>query len=148
MKKHKHFPNYTASLITNARHLRQKMTNAEKKLWNHLRGKQMQLRFRRQIPFDQYILDFYCPKATLVIEVDGSQHYTKEGMKRDHMRDSYLQQHGLKVLRFSDRDVLMNISGVQQKIYEEIKGCLKINTKTNETPPQSSPKREGRNNRK
>jgi len=63
-------------------------------------------------------------------------------MKKDHRRDLYLQQQGLKVLRFSDRDVLMNISGVQQKIYEEIERCLKID----ETPPQSSPKRGGRNN--
>jgi very-short-patch-repair endonuclease len=135
MKKHKHFPNYTASLVRNARLLRRKMTNAETKLWNCLRGKQVQLHFRRQIPFHQYILDFYCPKANLVIEVDGGQHYTKEGIIIDQMRDSYLQQHGLKVLRVSDRDVLKNISGVQQKIYEEIESCLKIDTKTDETPP-------------
>jgi very-short-patch-repair endonuclease len=135
MKEHKHFPNYTASLVGNARLLRREMTNAERKLWNCLRGKQMKFNFRRQIPFDQYILDFYCPKANLVIEVDGGQHYTKEGIIRDQMRDSYLQQHGLKVLRVSDRDVLKNISGVQQKIYEEIESCLKIDTKTDETPP-------------
>ncbi len=91
----------------------------------------MKLPFRRQIPFDQYVLDFYCPKANLVIEVDGGQHYTKEGIQRDQRRDSYLQQHGLNVLRFSDRDVLMNISGVRQKIYEEIERYLKIE----ETPP-------------
>ena len=139
MKEHKHFPNYTASLVGNARLLRREMTNAERKLWNCLRGKQMKFNFRRQIPFDQYILDFYCPKANLVIEVDGGQHYTKEGIIRDQMRDSYLQQHGLKVLRVSDRDVLMNISGVHQKIYEEIESYLKVDTKIDETPPQSSP---------
>jgi very-short-patch-repair endonuclease len=139
MKKHTHFPHYTSSLIPHARRLRQNMTKAERKLWNYLRVKQMQFRFRRQIPFGQYILDFYCPKANLVIEVDGGQHYTKQGMKRDHRRDSYLQQHGLKVLRFSDRDVLRNISDVQQKIYEEIERCLK----KGETPPQSSPNRGG-----
>jgi very-short-patch-repair endonuclease len=75
--------------------------------------------------------------------VDGGQHYTKEGIIRDKRRDSYLQQHGLRILRFSDRDVLMNISGVRQKIYEEIKSHLKIDTKNDETPPQSSPKRGG-----
>ena len=133
MKRHKHFPDYTKSLVNNARQLRRNMTNAERKLWNSLRRRQMQLNFRRQIPFHQYILDFYCQKANLVIEVDGSQHYTKKGIIRDKVRDSYLQQHGLKVLRFSDRDVLMNISGANQKIHEEI-----------ETPPQSSPKRGGR----
>jgi very-short-patch-repair endonuclease len=131
MKKHTHFPHYTPSLTPHARRLRKNMTKAERKLWNYLRGKQMQFRFRRQIPFGQYILDFYCPKANLVIEVDGSQHYTKEGIKRDHRRDSYLKKQGLKVLRFSDRDVLMNIFDVQQKIYEEIERCLKID----ETPP-------------
>ena len=85
----------------------------------------MALHIRRQIPFHHYILDFYCPKANLVIEVDGRQHYTQEGIKRDQIRDSYLQQHGLKVLRFTDRDVLMNISGVRQKIYEENESFLK-----------------------
>jgi very-short-patch-repair endonuclease len=140
MKKHKHFPNYATSLVGNARQLRQKMTNAERKLWNLLKGKQMQIHFRRQIPFDQYILDFYCPRANLVIEVDGSQHYTKEGIIRDKVRDSYLQQHGLKVLRFSDRDVFMNISGIRQKIFKEIESFL------NKTPPRSSPKRGGEEN--
>jgi very-short-patch-repair endonuclease len=141
MKNHRHFLHYTPSLIPAARRLRQNMTEAERKLWKYLRGKQMQFRFRRQIPSGQYILDFYCPKANLVIEVDGSHHFTEQGMKRDHVRDSYLQQQGLKVLRLSDRDVLMNISGVQQKIYEEIERCLKID----QTPPPSSPKRGGRN---
>ncbi len=125
MKKHRHFPDYTTSLVGNARQLRRKMTDAETKLWNSLRGRQMRFHFRRQIPFHQYILDFYCPKANLVTEVDGRQHYTQEGIKRDQIRDSYLQQHGLKVLRFTDRDVLMNISGVRQKIYEEIESFLK-----------------------
>jgi len=78
------------------------------------------------MPFDRYILDFYCPKAKLVIEeVDGGQHYMKEGTEKDQLRDAYLQERGLKVLRFSDRDVLMNISSVQQKIYEEIESYLK-----------------------
>ncbi len=143
MKKHKRFSNYTTSLVGNARLLRRKMTDAEIKLWNLLKGKQMQLHFRRQIPFHQYILDFYCPKANLVIEVDGGQHYTKSGIIRDQRRDSYLKQNGLKVLRFSDQDVLMNISGVRQKIYEEIESILKLDTNTIETPPHSSPKRGG-----
>jgi very-short-patch-repair endonuclease len=143
MKKHQHFPHYTSSFIGQARRLRLEMTDAERKLWSRLRRNQMQLHFRRQIPFDQYILDFYCSKANLVIEVDGGQHYTKEGIAKDQLRDEYLKQHGLNVLRFSDRDVLLNINGVQQKIYEEIEIYLKTDIKSDETPPISSPKRGG-----
>ena len=104
----------------------------------------MQLHFRRQIPFDRYILDFYCHKVKLVIEVDGGQHYTKEGIVNDQLRDEYLKQYGLNVLRFSDRDVLLNIESIQQKIFEEIEIYLKSDLKSDETPPLSSPKRGGK----
>jgi len=80
----------------------------------------MKVKFRRQMPYDHYILDFYCPEAALVLEVDGGQHYSEEGSEQDILRDKYLQKRGLKVLRFSDRDVLTNIGSVMQRIYEEI----------------------------
>jgi len=95
----------------------------------------MQLHFRRQVPFDRYILDFFCSKAKLVIEVDGGQHYTEDGIKADQKRDKYLEAHGFKVLRFSDQDVLTNISGVQQRIYEEVEAYLSKVAKTEKTPP-------------
>jgi very-short-patch-repair endonuclease len=116
MKKQEHLIHYKSSLIENARRLRNEMTDAEKKLWNCLRGNQMQLHFRRHVPFEKFILDFYCSKAKLAMEVDGGQHYTEEGVKADQARDKYLEAQGIKVLRFSDYDVLINISGVPQRI--------------------------------
>jgi very-short-patch-repair endonuclease len=68
-----------------------------------------------------YIVDFCCPALKLVIEVDGSQHYSEEGLKADKKRDDYLQSCWLKVLRFNDYDVLTNISGVVENILEIMK---------------------------
>lgn len=123
---HKHFPKYTKSLIQNARRLRRDMTDAERKLWNVLRGNPLRTRFRRQVPFGKYILDFYCHTLKLNIELDGSQHYTEEGMKKDIDRDRWLQSNGIEVIRFPDDEVLKNIDGVGQTIYEKVQEKLKI----------------------
>ncbi len=89
------------------------MTEAEIALWNKLRRKQLcNLQFYRQKPLGQYIVDFYCPRAKLVIELDGGQHYSDEGAKKDALRDAELRELGLSVLRFSNHDVLKNIDGV------------------------------------
>jgi very-short-patch-repair endonuclease len=66
------------------------MTEAERKLWALLRGNQLGVRFRRQVPFGSYVVDFYCPAAKLVVELDGSQHYTDNGRQEDEERDTYL----------------------------------------------------------
>ena len=66
---HKHLPRYTKSLISRSRKLRRDMTDAERKLWSLLRNNRLGLKFRRQVPYDLYLLDFYCLKAKLVIEV-------------------------------------------------------------------------------
>ena len=66
-------------------------------------------------------MDFCCPALKLVLEVDGSQHYYDDGMAADKIRDNYLQDLGLKVLRFNDNDVLTNISGVIENILEYMK---------------------------
>jgi very-short-patch-repair endonuclease len=79
------------------------------------------VQFYRQKNIGNYIVDFYCPQGRLVIELDGGQHYEKEGMKRDQERDSYLQALGLTVMRFSDIDALRNIDGVVERIYEHLK---------------------------
>ena len=68
-----------------------------------------------------YIVDFCAPALKLVIEVDGSQHYSDEGLQSDKIRDKYLQSCGLKVLRFNDYEVLTNISGVVEYIMENMK---------------------------
>ena len=93
------------------------MTKAEIRLWNRLRGKQLnQVQFYRQKVIDNYIVDFYCPKANLVIELDGGQHYSEEGRYKDKQRDNYLQSQGLDVIRYSDRDIFGNLEGVVNHI--------------------------------
>jgi very-short-patch-repair endonuclease len=104
---------YNPKLIQAARELRKNMTAAEKSLWSKLRKKQLKgLLFTSQKPLGEYIVDFYCFKANLVIEVDGSQHYTPEGMEYDKTRDECLRNQEAKVLRFSNNDVLKNIEWV------------------------------------
>ena len=100
------------------------MTDAERKLWSLLRNNRLGVKFRRQVPYDLYILDFYCVKAKLVIEVDGAQHYTPEGRRRDKIRDADLRSDGLEVLRFTNADVLTNGEGVVRVIFEKIEATL------------------------
>jgi very-short-patch-repair endonuclease len=106
---------YNYKLIPRAQEMRRKMTPPEQKLWfEFLRT--APVKFRRQRPAGWYILDFYCPEKKLVIEVDGAQHYTKEGREYDAIRTAYLESCGLKVVRFANRDVMTNLSGVATKI--------------------------------
>ena len=67
-----------------------------------------------------YIVDFYCSKANLIIEIDSGQHYTDEGINEDKRRDNYLIVQGFRVLRFSDKEVFENLKGVVEKIYENL----------------------------
>ena len=76
--------------------------------------------FYRQKIIGDYIVDFFCHRANLVIELDGGQHYTEEGAESDRQRDEYMRNCGLKVLRFSDTDVLKNVEGVVQIILERL----------------------------
>jgi very-short-patch-repair endonuclease len=101
--------------------LRKNMADAEKLLWSKLRRKQLKgSQIYRQRIIDDYIVDFYCPKADLIIEIDGSQHYTDEGINKDKIRDNFLKIQGFKVLRFSDKEVFENLKGVVEKIYENL----------------------------
>ena len=102
------------------------MTDAERKLWSEIRRKQIGVKFRRQAAFGPYILDFLSIEAKLVIELDGNQHYTEEGQRKDIIIDEYLQQQGLRVLRFSDYEALTNTDGVIQTIF------LHVNNKGND----------------
>lgn len=95
------------------------MTDAENRLWLRLRRKQLKgYQFYRQKIIGKYIVDFYCPKASLAIELDGGQHYSEVGKGKDKVRDDILTRMGIKVLRFSDRDVFENIDGVMGKIWD------------------------------
>ena len=93
--------------------LQTRRTDAERLLWSKLRNKQLKdKQFYRQKIICDCIVDFFCPKADLVIEVDGGQHYSSEGKERDGVRDERMSRMGLKVLRFSDYGVLKNIDGL------------------------------------
>ena len=108
---------YNKNLKQPSRELRKNMTDAELLLWSRLRKKQVNgVQFYRQKPLGNYIVDFYCPAANLVVEVDGGQHYTEEGKTKDRERDNYLASLDLKVLRFSNSDVLKEIDAVLQMI--------------------------------
>ena len=99
-----------------ARELRTRMTDAELVLWGKIRKKELKgCQFYRQKNICNYIIDFYCPAAKLIIELDGGQHYSEVGMEKDKIRDNYLASLGFTVLRFSDRDVLKNIDEVLLK---------------------------------
>ncbi len=109
---------YDKQLKTLSQHLRKNMTDAEKMLWLKLRRKQVKGHpFYRQKIIGKYIVDFYCSKANLVIELDGGQHYTETGQAKDRARDSVLREKGIKVLRFSDREIFENMEGVMQGIW-------------------------------
>jgi very-short-patch-repair endonuclease len=109
---------YEGKLKDFSRELRTHMTDAEKVLWLKLRRKQLKgHQFYRQKIVGDYIVDFYCPRARLVVEVDGGQHYGPEEMAKDRVRDEHLRNLGFDVLRFSDRDVLVERESVLEKIY-------------------------------
>lgn len=112
---------YKENLIPFAKELRKNMTRQERHLWyDFLRS--CPNRFQRQKTIGNYIVDFYCHSAKLVIELDGSQHFFDEGIEYDKKRDEFLKKQGLRVLRFSNKDIDENFKGVCGYIDLMIKG--------------------------
>ncbi|MCG7222192.1 endonuclease domain-containing protein [Acinetobacter sp. AG3] len=110
---------YNKNLKQLSRDLRNNMTDAELLLWSKLRRKQiLGLQFYRQKPVLNYIVDFYCPAINLVIECDGGQHYTDEGLEADRIRDEALTQQGLVILRFDNGKILLEVDSVISKIFD------------------------------
>ena len=110
------------------------MTDAEKALWRVLRSRQVSgLKFRRQHPFGDYVLDFVCLENKLIIEVDGGQH--GERTKHDEIRSQNLLRAGFRILRFWDNDVLREIEGVKERIWRVVK--------EQQPPPLPNPPLEG-----
>jgi very-short-patch-repair endonuclease len=102
-------------IAPNVKRLRTNMTDAEQKLWRALRSRGVGPKFRRQVPLGPFIVDFVCFEAKLIIEVDGGQHADSQ---RDAKRDRYFMDHGYRVLRFWNNDVLKNLEGVLIRITE------------------------------
>ncbi|MEK9629626.1 MAG: endonuclease domain-containing protein [Nitrospinota bacterium] len=101
--------------------LRKQMPPAEVALWQVLRNKQVQgYVFRRQYSVKNYILDFYCPKAKLAIEVDGDSHFTDTATHADKARQEFIEKLGIKFLRFTNDEVYENIDGVLEEILKKL----------------------------
>jgi very-short-patch-repair endonuclease len=107
--------------LANARRLRTDMTDAERRLWYHLRRHGMNgLKFRRQHPFGPYILDFYCAEARLAVELDGGQHFEASGTAYDGRRTEYLEVQGVRVLRFTNIEALRETDAVLEVILRAV----------------------------
>ena len=116
---YKHNP----SLVSNAKQLRKNMTKEERHLWyDFLRD--YPIRFQRQKVLGKYIVDFYCAKANLIVELDGSQHYEPAEALRDQERTEYLQQYGITVIRIPNNEVMKNFLGVCESIDSLVKQSL------------------------
>ena len=123
---------YSPKLKENSRSLRTNMTDAEQVLWQRIRRKQIQgVQFYRQKPLSTFVVDFYCPVAKLVIELDGSQHFAEEHQTKDQERDAALIELGLRVLRFDNRQVLLETDAV----LEMIDKIVKDRARTHSNPP-------------
>ena len=106
---------HNSNLTQNAKTLRKNMTKEERHLWYDFL-KDYPVRFLRQKVIDQYIVDFYCHDARLIIELDGSQHYQEEGQKKDAIRTEKLELRNLTVIRISNSKINQNFRGVCEYI--------------------------------
>jgi very-short-patch-repair endonuclease len=103
------------------RKLRSNMTGPEARLWSRLKARQLQgLKFRRQHGIGPYIVDFYCPEQSLVIEVDGESHADADQIVKDKQREAYMQSLGLRVIRYINDDIVKNLDGVLDDLAERI----------------------------
>lgn len=112
---------YNRKLKNVARTLRKNMTDSERLMWSRLRRKQLKgLQFYRQKVIGDYVVDFYCASAKLVIEIDGSQHFEPPKKREDAERDKYLARVGLLVLRFTSWDVIKNPDSAIDEIWQHL----------------------------
>jgi very-short-patch-repair endonuclease len=115
---------YRRGSVGRARAFRKSMTDGKQKLWSRLRRKQIEYYFRRQKPIGKYIVDFVCWKEKLIVEIDGSQHFTNAGKEHDKIRDQFLKEGGFRILHFDSVEVLNNTDGIIEAIYENLKNPL------------------------
>ena len=125
------------TLRQRARKLRNSATDAERRLWQHLRLKQLGgFKFRRQVPIAGYIADFLCRELKLIVELDGGQH--AEQSAYDKERTLELEAEGYRVLRYWNDDVLLRAFYVLEDILRTLE-LMQSSSKIKGTPPQSSP---------
>ena len=114
---------YDNTNVKLSRTLRKNMTPWERKLW-HCFLKSYPIRFQRQKCIDHFIVDFFCAKARLIIELDGGGHYNEYGKEKDNIRKKKLENNGLKVIRFCNKDIDNNFNSVCTVIDEEVKSRI------------------------
>jgi very-short-patch-repair endonuclease len=113
---------------TAAKRLRANTTPHERALWRALKELPVDgTHFRRQAPIGPYVVDFFCPAARLIIELDGGHHNEDETSKRDRERQSWLEHEGYRVVRFWNSDITGNLTAVLERIYEELHGSRDAN---------------------
>ena len=122
-KKNYDFTGYNSNLKEISRELRKNMTPQEKRLW-YTYLKNYPVKFVRQRPIYKFVADFYCSKARLIIEIDGSQHYTQEGKDYDALRSEIINTLGVRVIRFSNYDIDENFEGVCMEIDRVVTGMI------------------------
>ena len=120
------YPYNRKEQVPHRRVLRNEGTSAEATLWLSLKGKQIEgMRWRRQFGVGPFILDFYCPQLRLCIELDGASHYTVQGGGNDAQRDEWLLcTHGIRTLRFENKDIFIHHEAVVEYIREVVKRTL------------------------
>ncbi len=107
--------------------LRKKSTKAEKILWEYLRNRNLAgFKFKRQYSVDSFIIDFYCPKVKLGIEVDGEVHFTEEAKNYDENRSGFLSDFGIDIIRFRNDDIYNNLKVVLNTIEDKLKKSEKL----------------------
>ena len=116
--------NYNKNNIVLAKNLRKNMTPQEKHLWYDFLCT-YEFRFQRQKAIDNFIADFYCYKAKLVIEIDGSQHYSNDGFQKDAFRTEILESYGLKIIRFTNHQIDTKFINVCEYIDNAVKASLR-----------------------
>ena len=114
---------YNKNMIPRAKELRKQMTPQEKRLWYDFLSK-YPIRFQRQKTIGSYIVDFYCYKAKLVVELDGTQHYTADGLGYDEERTKYLKSFDLNIIRFPNKEIDQCFETVCDRIDSEVKKLL------------------------
>ena len=115
-----------------ARNLRKQMTDAEKYFWRQLRDRRfIETKFRRQVPFGPYILDFYCAQNRIAVELDGGQHFSAQRRTKDFKKDRFLRSRGIRTIRYSDREVLLDSEAVMQHLWKVLRD--------EQSSPQPSP---------
>lgn len=105
-------------------HLRTNMTEAEVMLWSRLKGKQLLgYKVRRQYGVGRYVIDFYCPKLKLGIEVDGESHFTPKGKIHDKERNNFITNEGIKLIRIINTEIYENLDGVIELLAQKFQKC-------------------------